>query len=254
VTSFGSALQFLTILRLRSSHHADPDQIARSQAWFAAVGLLLGLLLLGVDRLATRALPDGAVAALLVVALAVLTGALHLDGLADCADALGGRDRKHRLEIMRDVHAGTFAIVAVVSVFALKWGGFASLPSSVRVEAIVLAPCLARFAMIVTIAACPYARPEGLGAAFRAASMPGALIACTLTAVTAAIVLLGLGGLAPIAVATACGVTVGAFASRLLGGVTGDVYGATVEISEAVVLLAIVALANRGWLDAWAFG
>lgn len=255
MTSFLSALQFLTILRVRGELYARPAQIARSQAWFALIGLLLGVILLGIDRAASRALPDLTTAAILVVALAILTGALHLDGLADTADGLlGGRDRAHRLAIMRDVHAGTFAIVAIASVFILKWAGFASLPSSVRFEAIVLAPCLARFGMVVTIVAYPYARIEGLGADFHESAAPGSLVANAATALIASVALLGLGGVGVVAVAAAGGLAVGGISTRLLGGVTGDVYGAALEISEASLLLCIAALANRGWLEAWVLG
>ena len=135
--------------------------------------MLLGALLLAFDRAASRALPLPSVDVLLVVGLVVLTGALHLDGLADAADALfGGREPAQRLEIMRDVHAGTYAIVAVAGVLALKWAGLAALPSGVRFEALLLTPCIARAGMLVTIAALPYARPTGLGVEFKAAALP----------------------------------------------------------------------------------
>ena len=114
MTPFFAALEFLTILRLRPRRNAGLREVARSLAWFPAVGLLLGALLLAFDRAASRALPLPSVDVLLVVGLVVLTGALHLDGLADAADGLfGGREPAQRLEIMRDVHAGTYAIVAV---------------------------------------------------------------------------------------------------------------------------------------------
>jgi adenosylcobinamide-GDP ribazoletransferase len=248
-----AALQFLTVLRVRRGM-ASMDDVARAQMFFPAVGLLIGVALLAVDRGAMRALPQPSVDVLLVVAMVVLTGALHLDGLADAADGLlGARDAEHRLAIMRDPHAGTFAIVAVASVLALKWSGFAALPGDVRVEALVLAPCLARLAMVVCTAAYPYARPEGIGAGFRAHARPAAIIG-GVTAAVACIALLGLGGLLPLAFCVACGLGVGAFSNRLVAGVTGDVYGATAEITEALTLLFIAAMANRGWLDAWLLG
>ena len=250
---FVAALQFLTVLRVRRAM-PSMDDVARAQMLFPAVGLLLGLALVAVDRAAVRALPPQSVDVLLVVALVVLTGALHLDGLADAADGLlGGRDAEHRLAIMRDPHAGTFAIVAVAAVLALKWAGLAALPADVRVEALVLTPCLARLAMVVCTAAFPYARPEGLGAGFRTHARPAA-IAGGVTAGVACVLLLGAGGLLPLAFGVACGLAVGAFASRMIGGVTGDVYGGTAEITEALTLLFIAAMANRGWLDAWLLG
>lgn len=247
------ALEFLTRLRVRRTPIGDMQRVARAQLWFPAVGLLIGVALLGVDRAAMRALPQPAVDVLIVVALIAVTGALHLDGLADAADGLfGGYTPERRLEIMRDVHAGTYAIVAIVSVLALKWAGLASLPPGVRLEAIVLTPCLARFAMLVAIAAFPYARAEGAGAAFRDALRPAQLVVAAATAIVAAVVLFGAGGLYVAAFAALIALAFGAFATRLAGGMTGDLYGATVEISEALLLLFVAAMAHRGWLDAWA--
>jgi adenosylcobinamide-GDP ribazoletransferase len=244
------AIQFLTRVPL-GRRPPTLDDVAAAQAWFPAVGLLLGLILLAIDRLAMRALPAESVDVLLVVALALLTGALHLDGLADAADGLfGGATAERRLEIMRDPHRGTYAIVAVVSVLGLKWAGFAALPSDVRVEAIVLAPCLARLAMLSCIAAYPYARPEGMGAGMRAQSRNGFSIAAAV-AFLASLVLLGAGGVAVLAFSLAAGLAIGWYATRMLRGVTGDVYGATVEITEMLTLLFIAALANRNWIEAW---
>jgi adenosylcobinamide-GDP ribazoletransferase len=247
-----SAVQLLTRipLGLRPPTRAE---IAAAQPWFPVVGLLVGLVLLAIDRLAMRALPDASIDVLLVVALAAITGALHLDGLADAADGLwGGATPARRLEIMRDPHRGSFAVVAVVSALALKWAGLSALPSDVRVEAIVLFPCLARLAMLVCIAAFPYARSDGLGAGMRETSTPALLVGGA-TALVVAIALLGAGGLAVVAVALAAGLAVGWYATRLLGGVTGDIYGATVEVTEAFTLLFFAAVANRNWIEAWLF-
>lgn len=247
-----AAIEFLTRLRIRHGPPADLAGVAAAQGWFPLVGLLIGAALLGFDRLAQRALPEPAVDVLLVVLLAAITGGLHLDGLADAADGLlGGHDRERRLAIMRDPHAGSFAIVAVAGVLAMKWAGLAALPSAVRFEALLLAPCLARFAMLLTSAAFPYARPDGMGAAFHQHAWPAATIAGTATALVASVALLGDGGLLVLAFAGACAVAAGALAKRAVGGMTGDLYGATIEVSEALLLLFVAALANRGWLDAW---
>ncbi len=249
---FVTALEFLTRLRVRRTPLGDMRAVADAQAWFPLVGLAIGALLVGVDWLARRALPDTSAAVLVVVALVAITGALHLDGLADAADGLlGGRDRDDRLRIMHDVHAGTYAIVAIVCVLAMKWAGVAALPRGTRYEALLLAPCLARFAMLLTSAAVPYARAEGAGAEFHSRAWPVATIAGTATALTAAIALLGVGGVAAVAFAAACALAAGAIARRFAGGMTGDLFGATIEVSEALLLLAIAAMAQRGWLHAW---
>jgi adenosylcobinamide-GDP ribazoletransferase len=243
------AIHFLTRVRIPGVRHPSLDDIAASQAWFAAVGLLLGALLVAVDWLAGRALPDPSVDVIIVIVLAAVTGALHLDGLADAADGLfGGPDAANRLAIMRDVHRGTYAIVAVVSVLALKWAGLSALPAEVRVEALLIAPCAARFSMVVSIAAFPYARTEGLGSPFKRHAAVGAA-ACFVTSLTAGVALLGAAGLYITTIAAVVALAVGAVSARLVGGTTGDVYGATAELCEAALWLVIAACAIRGWAE-----
>ncbi len=249
------ALAFLTRLPLSGRRSYPLEEIAGAQMWFPAVGLLVGAILVAVDRLAMRALPGSSVDVILVVALVGLTGALHLDGLADAADGmLGGRTPERRLEIMRDVHAGTYAIVAVACVLALKWAGLAGLPSDVRVETLLLVPCLARFAMLTTLAAFPYARREGVGAAFHDRAWPIAAIVGLATATGASVLLFGPAGLYAVAAAIGLALLCGMIATRMAGGMTGDLYGATVEVGEAALFLFIAAFANKGWLEAWILG
>ena len=252
MTSFLAALEFLTRLRVRRTPRGDMRQVAAAQAWFPAIGLIIAALLLVIDRIASRALPNSAVDVMLVVALVAVTGALHLDGLADAADGLvGGDTPERRLEIMRDVRAGTYAIVAVVSVLALKWAGLAALPRNVRFETLLVVPCLARFAMVVSAAAFPYARADGLGAEFHDRAAPLAVTIAAGTGLVAALVLFGAPGAIPVAFAAGCALAIGWQARGLVGGMTGDLYGSTIEITEAALFLLIAALANRGWLDAW---
>lgn len=254
MTSPLAAVSFLTRIPVAPGRVREMEEVARAQAWFPAVGLLLGGALLAVDRVASKALPPASVDVLIVVTLALLTGAIHLDGLADSADGLfGGATRGRRLELMRDVHAGTYAVTAVVCVLALKWAGLVALPLDVRTEALLCVPCLARFAMLVVIAVFPYARSEGVGLGFRRHAWPWGVCIGGGTALFTAAVLLGPGGLLVLAGAIAAALALGALSSRLIGGVTGDVYGATAEVCEALLLLVIAALANRGWIDGWLF-
>ncbi len=255
MTSFFTALEFLTRLTLRRTPAADLDAIARSQRWFPAVGLIIGGILVAIDRLALKALPPQSVDVLLVVALAAITGGLHLDGLADAADGLlGGQTRERRLEIMHDVHAGTFAIVAVVSVLALKWAGLAALPPNVRIETLIAVPCLTRAAMLTNIVAFPSARPDGMAARQRDHTGIAAIVIGGATAVVVAVALFGATAIFPLAMALAAALAVGFVSMRMVGGMTGDLYGVTAEITEAALFLFIAAFANRGWIDAWLLG
>lgn len=249
------AIEFLTRLRVRCTPIGDLEQVARSQMWFPAVGLLIGALLVGIDRLAMKALPPQSVDVLLVVALALITGGLHLDGIADAADGLfGGYTPERRLEIMRDVHTGSFGVIAIVAALALKWAGLAALPPAVRVETLLVAPCVARFAMLLAVMAFPYARVEGMGAIQHERAGVAAVAVGGATAMVTAVLLLGAGGVYALTLAVGVALGVGFVAKRMVGGMTGDLYGATVEIAEVALLLFIAAFANRGWIDAWLLG
>ena len=252
MTAFFDALTFLTRVPLVRARRADLSDVAAAQAWFVPVGLLIGLALLGVDRLCALALPAQSVAVVDVLALAVFTGALHLDGLADTADGLlGGYDRERRLTIMRDTRAGTYAVVAIVAVLALKWAGIGALPGNARFEVLVLTPAAARFAMLAVIATYPYARESGVGAGFRDAATPVPLVAGAVISLGASVLLFGPAGVYVLLFAISCGLAVGAASTALVGGVTGDVYGAALEIAEACTFVFVAALAQHGWLGAW---
>lgn len=243
------ALHFLTRLRIPGSRDGTMDDASRSQVWFAAVGLLIGACASGADWLASRAMPPSTSAAIAVVVLVAVTGALHLDGLGDTADGLlGGSARERRLAIMRDPHAGSFAIVAIASVLLLKYAALASLSDGDRWAALLVTPTAARCGMVAVAAAFPYARTDGMGASFRAGAWPLGIAACAATALPVGGYLFGFAGLGVVAAAIVSALAVGAYARRLIGGVTGDVYGAAIEIAEAGALLCVVAFAGRGWL------
>ena len=243
------ALEFLTVLRLRPLPRIEAGTVARSQAYFPLIGALLGLALVAADKVLTRGLPPAAVAALMAAMLAALTGGLHLDGLMDSADGLfGGASREERLAIMRDAHVGSFGLLALVCLLLLRWSAFASLAAPGRLGSLMLAPVLSRWGMVLAIAAFPYARPLGLGRGWREAAWPVALPLATLMALAAALLLFGLGGLAPLALAGVLALALGLYAQGRLGGLTGDVYGAILEVTEVAVLLFLLWGSGSGWL------
>lgn len=252
------AVTTLTRVRLPGRLVAGGDA-ARSTMWFplvgAGIGLVVGAVLLGV-ALATRWV---LVAAVLAVAVeVVLTGALHLDGLADSADGLAGRSREQRLAIMKDHASGVYGVTAVVLDLLLKTACLAALLGSGLGPVgllVVLAGgyALSRTAFLPLARALPYARAQGTGRAVIDGVTTGhVLVAFTWVAVVVAggvAVAATVGpsqvGLACLAMVAAAVVTAGAVglgARRLLGGITGDVLGATAEL----VLLAglVVALAS----------
>jgi adenosylcobinamide-GDP ribazoletransferase len=239
--------RFLTCLPLPAGPEAG--DLGRAAAWFPVVGAVLGVLLAG-GHLAGRWLVPPLLAAVLVVALwALLTGGLHLDGLADTADGLGGGwTRDETLAIMRDARTGAYGVVAVVLVLALKIGALAGLAAALGWRAVLLAPVLARAAPIALVRLCPPARAEGSGHAFALTAAGGGVLAAALVPVGLALGLFGAPGLVPVAVTALATVGFAGYLRHRLGGLTGDCLGALVEASEALTLLALAALAHRGFL------
>jgi len=252
-----TAIRFLTIIPIPWRRPESPEAVGRSQAYFPLVGLGLGLALVGLDQGLGRVLADGPRAWLLVLALVVLSGGMHLDGLADSADGLlgaHGRTPERRLAIMRDARVGTYGVLALIAVLFLKWSAVISLPDEVRAEALLLTPCLGRAAVVVGTTAFPYARPAGLGLAMHQAARGSTMAVAGAIALGAAGALLGWGGLAMAIIVTATALAIAAWATRRLTGLTGDVYGALVEITEAMTLLLVAAGGGREWLQALLLG
>ena len=179
----------------------------------------------------------------LVAVAALLTRGLHLDGFMDTCDALaGGHDRERRLELLRDPHVGAFGVVGVVLLLLVKCSSMAALPAESRLWTIALVPCLSRWAILVVMDRFPYVRREGLGTAFLRGGSRRSLLAGSAVAVVATMVLTGPLGLLLTAAAGLIAGAVGAWAKRRIGGVTGDIYGAACETSEAVVLVLAVVI------------
>lgn len=238
------ALQFLTRLPVPSSPEA-PSARLQGQAvlWYPLVGLLLGGFLVLLAWLFTNTAPL-LQAAIILLCWIALTGALHLDGLADLADAwIGGQgDRQHTLEIMKDSRCGPMAVVALICLLLLKLTALAQLLEQGAAGWIWLLPLLGRAGLVAALLWVPYARPEGLGAV-AAANLPrsSAGIVIALSALLTA--LIGPPGLMVLLVAAVLFLLLRrAFLNRL-GGVTGDAAGALCELLETAALVTLALLA-----------
>lgn len=244
MSSWLIALQFLTQLPVRLPGMPAPEAVGRSLLWYPAVGLLLGLIL----WLLAAALAEVAAlmqAALLLAVWVGLTGALHLDGLADSADAwLGGHgDRDRTLAIMKDPRSGPIAVVIVVLVLLLKFAALASLAESLGM-ALWLAPVLGRSALLGLFLTVRYVRPGGLGQAL-AEHLPRRSAGWVLLLVAALILLTcGSAGLVALLAVAVVGLLARRAMLRRLGGTTGDTAGALVELSECAVLVGLVLYAG----------
>jgi adenosylcobinamide-GDP ribazoletransferase len=244
------AIEFLTPLRLRRVERWDDRTFGASVGWFPAAGLLIGVALLLLDRGLEHLLPPGPANVLLIVALALITGGLHLDGVADTADGLAVQgDRATRLGVMSEGNIGPAGVMSLALVLLVQWSALASLEAPVRSAGIVLAPALARWSVAPVAALFPPARPRGIGHALQQGIWPSAVPLSAAIAFGASVALFGLVGLALPLVAALAAIVVAAAVARMLEGVTGDTFGACIEISQAAVLLFLVAAAQRDWLD-----
>lgn len=217
-----------------------------SLAYFPLVGLLIGGALAGLDAGLARLWPGPLTGALLLAVLLVLTGAMHVEGFLDTCDSFGGATKERRLEIMRDHAVGAFAVAGGVALVLLKWTALFSLPLPERLPALVLFPALSRWAMVLVVRAFPYARPQGLGAAFHDGATSLAVLIAGAIALVGSLALAGVAGLVLFVSASLLAWLLGRWMSRLLGGLTGDAYGAVNEVVEVFVLVAVVPLASAG--------
>jgi adenosylcobinamide-GDP ribazoletransferase len=238
---FWIALQFLSSLPIRLPGMPQPQALGRSLLFYPLVGGLFGVLLL-----ALNALLDGAPlmlhAALLLTAWVLLSGGLHLDGLADSADAwLGGfGDRERTLTIMKDPRSGPIAVVTLVLVLLLKFSALMALIESQHTLGLLLAPLIGRAAMLGLFLGTPYVRAGGLGQALADHLPRTAGQQVLLVSALVCVLIAGVSGLLALLVASIGFFWLRHLMLRRLGGSTGDTAGAMLELLEVAVLLAMV--------------
>ena len=246
IRAFALALQLLTRLPVPPfSRPPRPEELGLSVLFFPVVGLIIGALLAGLHT-ALWLVDPGVLAALVLAAWVLLTGGLHLDGLADTADAwIGGQGNRDRtLAIMKDSRSGPIAIVAIVLVLLTKFAALQALLAGDARVVLLLAPVLGRAVILLLLITTPYVRPDGLGAPY-ASYLPRlncGLLVLLIAAATVAL-LEWQGG----ALLAALGVGFVGWRQGLmarLGGATGDTLGAACELAETIALLTPVLLAE----------
>jgi adenosylcobinamide-GDP ribazoletransferase len=237
------ALAFLTRLPVPRSVAQPPPSLATGFRALPLVGALVGLIAgLVYWGAAAAGLPSLAAAMLALGTAALVTGCLHEDGLADCADALGaGRDRTLALTIMRDSRIGSFGVLALIFVIGLKASALATLAAPQGMLALIAAHAGARGLLGLVAYGFMPARADGLGAALgrvddrivAQALAIGLLLPIAVAGPAAALPALLIGAIAVLIVRLQ--------ADRRIGGHTGDVFGAAEQLAEAGMLLAFAA-------------
>ena len=240
---FRTAVAFLTRLPMPHPDGATPQNFVRAHRMFPVVGALIGavvgLLCLGLRYIGV---PDLAAAALALGGSAILTGALHEDGLADVADGFGGgRNLESKLEIMRDSRLGTYGAMILLVSFAAKLSALAAIPDGYVVPALIAAHALARGVLPAMSMNLPYARTDGLA---RNAGQPDAVTSVIAGGLALLIALLSLSWTNALCTALAAGLSAFAMARlamRQIGGQTGDVLGGAEQVSETAILVLLSA-------------
>jgi len=277
--SFLAAFRFLTVIRLPTRREATGEEVGRSLVYFPVVGLLIGLLLAGINWVLRLFAPVGIVDALLIVAMVLVSGALHIDGFIDTCDGLAGnKPPQERWRVMKDSRAGAFGIAGAVLLLLVKYAALSAVPQHLLAATLVLTPVVGRWAMVFAIRAYPYALPSGLGTVFKQAANWLTVLLTTVSTVAVAFLLMwwvnatyySPASLTPpptyspspwqspatyyfitaaLIVIVAWVVTIiwASYLHRKFAGLTGDSYGAVNEVAEVVVLATVAVLAFNGW-------
>ena len=277
MTPFFIALQFLTRLKIVNQTEWSVEDFGKSVVAFPYVGLIIGLILALLYGILSPFIPLVPLMLILVIAEFLITGGLHADGLMDTSDGLfSGRERDRKLEIMKDSRIGSFGVVAFVFVTLLEWQLLTAIPTAEFIPmALIMMPLMSRWSLVLSIRSYPYAREQGMGAAFANLAPKHVITYNTLSTFFMPIVILLIGvilytllygvysifSIADVGYVVGLGVlvyaTLGIFQINIvsmiityiinrilnhyivkqLGGTTGDTYGFVVEVTEVLLLL-----------------
>lgn len=244
--TFNTALSFLTILRLPFAPQplSTPQQLAASFSFFPIVGFILGVCCLLVAIAAVQFTPHPLPAIAATASLAILTRGLHLDGLADMADGVGGAYTPHRrLEIMKDSRIGAFGALALIFAVLTKAASINLILQHGPLQALLIAPALSRTAIVLAAHNAPYARTEGgLGKPFLEHMTSPHLYTALLLSGLLLLLLTPGHAVAFALVAGASAFLLKRASLRALGGITGDALGAVNELTELALFITAASL------------
>jgi adenosylcobinamide-GDP ribazoletransferase len=218
--------------------------LGKATAFFPLVGLALGGILAGLNWVFNLFLPTPIVNILLIVSLVALTGAMHLDGFADTCDGMAGhKPVEERWKVMHDSRTGAFGVVGIALLLITKYVALGSIPPSLMTATLLFVPVASRWAMVYAIFAFKYARPQGLGLAYKNATQwPQFVIATVLTLAVAAALypLFAYAGFLVLGGIWITATILGFYFRYKFAGQTGDTYGATNEGCETLGMIFVV--------------
>jgi adenosylcobinamide-GDP ribazoletransferase len=231
------AFQFLTRLPVPPVTFA-PDGLARSVKFFPLVGLVIGSGAALLEKLLAPHLGRPASAVAVLLYLVLITGCLHEDGLTDVADSLGGWNPEQRLAILRDSRIGTYGAAALVLSLLSRAVLLAGLPLEHFTAYLISAHVLCRWSTLPLSYYLPPARDsEGQGARIASLTSASSLIVGSVFTIVTVMVALRRAAIAPVLSAMAIPLLSSFLYMRKFGGVTGDCFGATNQLTEIAVYL-----------------
>ncbi len=240
------ALQFLTILPIKISSRVSDKDLGRSLLYFPIAGLVIGLLL-AITVSIFGFLPNLVKAAIVLIVSAIVTGAMHLDGLADTCDGFYVSGPKERvLEIMRDSSLGAMGMVGLVCILLLKFTLITAISKNILWKSLIMMAVFSRWCQVLACYVSRYARVEGKGRAFVRYDSAREFLVASLFIILIFLFLIGINGLILLAFSVLPIIYLITYIKYRIGGMTGDTIGAVNECAEAVFLFFI--LISSSWL------
>ena len=246
--SFLTALQLLTSIPVPLKRELSPAQMGRATAYFPLVGLIIGGILAGLNWVLCLILPAPVTNIFLVALLVIITGALHIDGLADTCDGMAGhRSPEERWKVMHDSRTGAFGVVGIVLILLAKYVSLNGISADNMTAVLLFMPVASRWAMVYAIFAFRYARPEGLGKAYKEATRWPQFTAATIITIAIAAALyplISFTGLLSVAGIWIIITALSLYFRYKFAGLTGDTYGAVNEVAEVITLVLTIIVAK----------
>lgn len=243
MNSLINAIQFLTILRIRKQPDMDTDKLGYSSLYFSLVGAFLGFALIAVNKILSPLVPAGLLSLVLVFILIILSGGMHIDGLADSCDALfSSKFKEQMLAIMHEVHKGTFGVLGIIAIVLFKVELLSLIPAQDMALSLLLMTVLSRYSMSLAIAFFPYARGSGKAKVFFEKKDIKIFLFSTMITLSILAIIPRFINIIILFLVVFLTFFLSLFVNRRLGGLTGDILGALSELNEVVVLLSIFVL------------
>ncbi len=240
LNSFLLSLQFLTIINIRRDFgYIEENRFGRAAVFFPIVGLLIGGGLVITSKLTSLFLPISISDAIVITILIIITGGLHIDGFADTIDGFaGGKDKNDILRIMKDSGIGAFGTAGLIMLLLMKYLSIQSLHLDMKYWLLAAMPVVSRWAVLPMGLLFRYARLEGgTGKAFAEAIKLKEFVLGSILCLFIVVLLLGVMGLSLLAGIFIVTLIIGWYSNKRVGGITGDVFGAAIEVNELTALV-----------------